>query len=133
MVEARRLRLRCSVCFPKRLSIAKRELEKAYQLNPHEAHSAAALIRVSMGLGLPRAEMEKYFAQAAVAVSPGIAAPYVLKIRFSRAPVVRLQRGHVGGGEEAKSKSIEHPRLAHLGESRFSSAAATVPAPEKSR
>ncbi len=118
--------------FSERLSIAKRELEKAYQLNPHEAHSAAALIRVSMGLGLPRAEMEKYFAQA-VAVSPGIAAPYVLKIRFLAPRWYGSNEDMSAVGEEAKSKSIEHPRLARiwvipfLERSRYSSGAGEVP------
>ncbi|HEX4047091.1 MAG TPA: tetratricopeptide repeat protein, partial [Elusimicrobiota bacterium] len=99
--------------FSDRLAIAKEDLEIAYVLNPHEAYSSANLIRVAMGLGLPRAVMERYFDQA-VAQRPGDAVPYILKMRYLAPKWYGTVEDISAVAEDAKGRSGEHPRLARI-------------------
>ena len=50
--------------FYKHLRIAEEALRKAYELNPDFTLPASEMITICMGLGYPRAEMEKWFQRA---------------------------------------------------------------------
>ena len=53
--------------FRARLAVAEKALVKAYELDPGEPQSSAAMITVCMGLSKPRPEMEKWFRRATAA------------------------------------------------------------------
>jgi hypothetical protein len=50
--------------FHERLLVARKALEKAWELDPDDDRAPTAMITVAMGEGAPRREMEKWFARA---------------------------------------------------------------------
>jgi hypothetical protein len=67
--------------FHGRLALAERALTKAFELDPVEPQSSAAMITVCMGLSKPRPEMEKWFRRA-TAADPDLNDPYEKKFLY---------------------------------------------------
>ena len=55
------------VVFERELQIARKELIRAWELDPSEITAAEGMITVCMGLGLPRPEMEEWFRRGLIA------------------------------------------------------------------
>ena len=67
--------------FKSRLKLAKKDLEKAYSLDPDDPNSASSMIPVLMGLRYEEEEMETWF-QRAIKSDPVTYNPYSKKLQF---------------------------------------------------
>ncbi len=93
-----------------RLQVAKRDMEKARQLNPGDISSSIGLMQVAKGLGLPYAELERNF-QNVIAIDPGNYAAHVAKQEFLMLKWYGSHEKMFAFANEAKAKSSQYPHL----------------------
>jgi tetratricopeptide (TPR) repeat protein len=96
--------------FHEKLRLAKKDLERAWELNPNDPNSPSLLIEVAIGLSLPRDVMEQYFQQG-ISACPWHYDLHLKKLRYLKPKWYGSTNEMSSFAEQCLASSRQYPYL----------------------